>query len=94
MNVLHDTAVASSGVAGGVIVVHPFSFAIIYTSKTFPFFDSHAHDDQGALFSKVPIESAGKYLEYFFSVHYHSRINFNERSGAQHVAHFTMLDLR
>ena len=94
MNVLHDTAVASSGVAGGVIVVHPFSFAIIYTSKTFPFFDSHAHDDQGALFSKVPIESAGKYLKYFFSVHYHSRINFNERSGAQHVAHFTMLDLR
>ena len=35
VDVLHDTAVASSGVAGGVTAVHAYSFAIVYTSKAF-----------------------------------------------------------
>lgn len=76
------------GINGGVLVITPYSFALLCTPTTFVLFDSHSHEEQGALVAVVPVKDAVKYLYYFFQSHY-SHIGFTDASCK--AAHLTLL---
>ena len=55
----------ATGLAGGVLVVTPYSFALVSDGNSIVMFDSRSHVSGGALLAKVPASSCAGYLRYF-----------------------------
>ena len=49
---------ASTGMVGGILVIHQVSFAVVCHLDTIILFDSHSHGMQGALLAEVPCAHA------------------------------------
>ncbi len=93
VDLLHQSAMATPVKrSGGVLVVHPFSFALFCCETTLVVFDSHSHGRLGALIARVPVTAADAYLRYFFRHHYH-QLRFDEDSGTNVAGHLTLLRL-
>ena len=60
----------ATGLAGGVLVVTPYSFALVSDGNSIVVFDSHAHVSGGALLAKVPASCCAEYLRCIFKTHY------------------------
>ena len=54
--------------SGGVLVVHPFSFAVCYDDGQIILSDSHSHGRQGGLLAVVPVAQFQSYMWDFFHV--------------------------
>ena len=67
VDLLHQSAMATpTKRSGGVLVVHPMSFALFCSETTLTLFDSHAHGSLGALIARVPVVQSRAYLQHFF----------------------------
>ena len=52
--------------SGGVLVVHPFLFAVCYDDGQIILSDSHSHGRQGGLLAVVPVAQFQSYMSHFF----------------------------
>ena len=87
VDLLHQSAVATPmKSSGGVLVIHPFSFALFCCKTTLVVFDSHAHGLFGALIARVPVARGEEYLNYFFAQKY-EQLHFDGNSGANVAGH-------
>lgn len=64
-----SASTAPRRVAGGVIVVHPFSFSLLSNGVHVVLFDGHGHGGVGALLARVPVDDGVLNLRYFFRKH-------------------------
>ena len=83
---------SQSGLAGGIFICTPYSFAVCCSRDVFYVFDSHAHGNHGSLPAEVPIAEADVYLEHFFASHY-GHLRFDSSAAANVFAQMTFVQL-
>ncbi|XP_062507782.1 uncharacterized protein LOC134184175 isoform X2 [Corticium candelabrum] len=59
-----------NGRSAGVLVIHPFSFAVAVDRGLTVFFDSHSHGENGALLAIVSFADSKAYFEKFLNTYY------------------------
>ena len=75
----------------GVLVIEPYSFAVVCYEGDMIVFDSHAHGLQRALAATVPVVQAKSYFQHFFATYY-QHLNFYA-AGRTSIGHLTLLKL-
>ena len=78
--------------SGGVLVVHPFSFAVCYDDGQIILSDSHSHGRQDSLFAVVPVAQFQSYMWHLF-MSFSSDLHFCDSVGHDKIAHFLPLSL-
>ena len=93
LDLMHQSAsAATTKMSGDVLVIEPYSFAVVCIDVSFLLFDSHAHGLLGALVAQVPVRCAAAYVESFFERHY-EHLCFHAESNVSKVGHLTLLQL-